>query len=237
MAKIGKSNKALAKRRVKRQKAVMTAKQVKAVKKIAVAAVAKKEETKFFKYQTEVEPPFGVPQSWNLFYYGVSRGTNENQIIGNKFNWRGIKIKYRVQNLYLDGVTFVWHTQPLTFDIYIISTSKYYTNSNLALSELRNDTTTDINTFFFNENVKVHFKRTVTLNPSRLSTDNNANTTRQVKTGTIWVKKNQMLEYLDLDTTYDLKKGINYYMVLHNRSAYQTKPNINLAWQNYFKDS
>lgn len=238
MAKIGRSNKMKARKRVARQKKLSKA-QTSAVKTIVKRTIAKTEETKFFVYgyTTETTGVLGSgvisPVSFNLFYHGVTRGPGNNQLLGDKLRWKGIAIKYRVFNAYQDITGFVWNTQPVVLDMLIVGVPIYKTSVSLTWSELRNDTSSDPNTYFLNPNVKVLFKKTVRITPDRGSTT----AQQRQAVGKIWLKRGQVIQYKDFESDYSLKNNMNYYLVFMNRSPTTEKCNITFSYQSYFSDS
>lgn len=236
MAKLGRANKMKAKNRVTRQKK-LTKPMQKAVTSIVKKTIRKEEETKFFIFSDTFERT-GVlttalsPQSYNIFYHGVSRGTGNNQLIGDKLRWKGIAIKYRIFNAYTD-LNYVWNGQPVVFDIMVIRVPIYKVAISLTFNELRNDTSADPNTYFLNPDVKVLFKKTVRINPDR----GQATAQQRQAVGKIWVKRNQMIEYKDYQVDQALKNNMNYYLVFLNRSPTSEKSQVTFSYQNYFTDA
>ena len=216
--------------------------QAKAVQRVVKAALRKQDELKYFKYDGGVElGPDGTSgtyqyyRSYNLFFHNgaannpVTRGVGDNNFLGDKLRWKGISLKYKVINGKVDGGV-VWSDQPLTIDVMIIKAPAYYTTTSLPIGSLYNDTSSDNNHRFLLPGVKVLKKKTIRLTPVKAGD-------KTVRTGKIWLKRDQTIEYKDFDTNYDLKDGQNYYLYLVNRTPVGPQTYMSFAWQNYFIDS
>lgn len=227
---------------LKRRKTGVSKTQAKAIKRLAKSVMKKQDELKRFHYAHEVE--LGISgttganeytRSFNLFYHNgeaqqtIARGTADNQFLGDKLRWKGIAIKYKILNAYLD-TGLVWSDQAVTIDMFILKLPALYTTTSVPINLLYNETTSDVNTMFLQNGVKILKKKTIRLTP-RKSGD------RTVVTGKIWLRRDQNIEYRDFDTGYGLKDGQNYYLYMINRSPAGNRTRVGFAWQNYFVDS
>lgn len=227
MAKLGRKNK------MRMKKKSLSSKQTKAVKAIVKKTVAQSEETKYFPYTAVHEPLLYQLTSWNLFYHGAAHGTNNNQFIGDKLNWRGVCVKWTAQNVYLD-VNYIWVDQPILFDLYIIASDIYKTTSSLTLADISTSTnTTNPSLFFADPGTKILYKKTHSITLDR----GNATVQRKTLAGKIWLKRNQMLTFNDFTKDRTFKNGKNYYFAVVNKSASGLRFTLDFTWQNYFKDA
>lgn len=207
---------------------------VKFVKSAVAKQLRKDEELKFFTYSTTgTIAGFDNVISWNPFYY-VNTGTSNNQLIGDKLKWKGLCLKYKVVNADYVSSALVYKQMPVVLDIYILRTNVYKTLTSLALTDVANESGSNASTFFFNNSTKCLYKKTVRITP-----DMNGTSAIQQKavTGKIWLKRNQVIQYKDWGTSYDLKGGQNYYVFFVNRSMSSDKTFFEFTWQNYFTDS
>lgn len=217
-------------RRVVKRHKPLAKSTVKAVTKIAKKVLKQDAELKYFsrEFVTEINPQ--AHKSWNLFYEGVNRGTDDNQVIGDKLRWKGVAIKYRIVNGYYD-ISWNYSAQPIVLDFYVVRIPHYYTTANVPLNTIHNGTTTDANIWFVNDSCTVLSKKTVKITPNTVT--NQAN----VKNGRMWIRRDQTIEFKDLGTGHDLKNGLNYYLIIINRSLAGNRCNIQFSWQNYFIDA
>lgn len=231
-----KSNKKIS--RKSRGKKAMTKKQVNAVKSIIKKEVKKTEETKFFKSIAAFNIAGGNnTTSYNIFAAGVSHGTGNNNFLGDKIRWKGLAIKYAVVNGSSGVAGITYYDQPVVIDIMVICTDKYKVSTSLTFADVFNESSTDPNVGFFNSSTKCLFKRTLRITPA-IRDDYTTNGVQQkLLTGKIWVKRNQLIEYKDFATDYNLKKGLNYYIMLINRSPSPNNSYVAMSWQNYFTDA
>lgn len=229
MAKIARQSKM--RKTQKKAKKSLTNKQVKAVKSIAKRVVASEEETKFFPYTTSKVCTNGSLTSWNLFYHGVSTGTTNNTLIGDKLEWRGVKIKYVIQNT-PDGGTN-WNQNPFIVHMMIVGTPVYKALTSLTQSELQTDTNTYFGLGYLQPDAKMLFKKTITINPG----DNNGTPDKTLKTGSMWLSRRQKLTYTDLINDYKLTKLNYYFLIFVESAATGNVCTVDFTWQNYFKDS
>lgn len=206
---------------------------VAATKAIVRKELHRDEETKFFSYATEKEIAGGVNGivSYNLFYQGIQQGLSDNAMIGEKLKWKGICIKYKMYNAnFTTG--FNWNIQPVIWDFYILRIPVYKTITNLTASDLFNPTTNDANVAFMNKQVKVLFKKTVRITPQQQTA-----TQRIVRNGKIWLSRNQVVQFNNLASGYEIKGPGQYYLVMINRSISTETSYCYFAWQNYFTDA
>lgn len=232
MARLGKSTKKTYNKT--RKSKALTVKQVKAVTSIAKKVTSKAEETKFFNYSSGTTyPTLDNITSWNIFYHGCSRGVGNNQFEGDVIQWRGLKIKWQFLNY--SGAIRGWVENPIKCVIMLISLPKYVTTTSLVLNDIRDDNNSSLERFFMNNDTKVHYKKEISL-PSGKAGD------KKIKTGNIWIKRNQKIQYKDFETDYQLKDR-QYYLVTYamDQSRSLSDPAVAgqliFSYKNYFKDS
>lgn len=212
----------------------MTKSQAAAARRIALKVLRANEETKYFVYGTQFNTTPGSLQSYNLFYHGVTRGVGNNQLLGDKLRWKGIAIKYKIYNGKYDISGYTWDGQPVVIDMYLLRVANYKTTTNLGISDIANDTSGDLSLMFMNPDTKVLKKKTIKIKPDR----GQAAAQQVVTSGKIWLKRNQIIQYEDFENNYNLKNGINYYLVIADRSQNGSKQSeVTFAYQNYFTDS
>lgn len=227
---------------LKRRKTNISQKTVQAMKRVAKSVMKSQDELKRFHYAHELE--LGIlgtsgansyTRSFNLFYHNgignqtISRGTSDDQFLGDKIRWKGVAIKYKILNAYVD-TGLVWSDQAVTIDIFVVKLPAIYTTTTLPVNLLYNETSSDVNTMFLQHGVRILKKKTVRLTPRKAGD-------RTVVTGKIWVRKDQNIEYKDFDSGWDLKDGQNYYLYFINRSPAGNRTLVGFAYQNYFVDS
>lgn len=228
MAKLSRANQMQAKKRVRRQKALNKS-QAKAVKSIVKKVTASQEETKYFTYGTSLVPSStgtGLT-SYNLFYHNASQGVTNNTLIGDKLNWRGLKVKWSV----LNNTGSAWFDTPFTIVMAVIATKKYAAVTSLALDDIRDDTSSQTNRFFLNEQSKMLYKKEIRVSQAKTGD-------RKRITGNFWLKRNQMLKYKDFTTNHELK-DMNYYLCFwaYDEHNLLTSGSIYFVYKNYFKDA
>lgn len=227
---------------LKRSKTNISKKTVQAMKRVAKSVMKSQDELKRFHYAHEIE--LGIlgtsgtnayTRSFNLFYHNgigsqtISRGTNDDQFLGDKIRWKGVAIKYKVLNAHVD-TGLVWSDQAVTIDIFVVKLPAIYTTTSVPVNLLYNETSSDVNTMFLQSGVRILKKKTVRLTPRK-------DGDRTVVTGKIWIRKDQNIEYKDYDTGWDLKDSQNYYLYFINRSPAGSRTLVGFAYQNYFVDS
>lgn len=228
MAKVSRSGKMRKQRKAKKS---LTKKQANAVKTIAKRVVSSEAETKYFPYTGSKGLTVDQFTSWNLFYHGVSTGTTNNTLIGDKLEWRGIKIKYVVQNTTDGGTT--WNPNPFTVHFMIIGTPVYKALTTLTPSEVCTDTSGYFGLGYLQPDAKMLFKKSITINAQSTT----ALTDKVLKSGSLWLSRRQKINYTDLIQDYKLTK-MNYYFVTYCEAAGSGNVGyIDFTWQNYFKDS
>lgn len=197
--------------------------------------VQKDAETKYFKYNTTVDIASAYNHvSYNLFYHGVTQGMTDNGFFGEKMRWKGISIKYSIENKYL-MLMYQWDRQPVIMDMYVVRVPELYTATSLPLTTIYNDTSAFPETWFLKRGVQVLAKRTIRLTPQEIG---GSDIQRKQINGSVFIKRNQIIEYENfVDATYKLKNNLNYYLVWINRSPGGVKSNVAFSWQNYFKDA
>lgn len=225
------------KRRVRRgRKKGLSKRQTNAVKSIVKRTLNRNIETKFFPYVATAQlSTYGSIVSWNLFYHGVSAGTGNNALIGDKLNWRGICIKYQLSNRFLD-TQWNYNAQPVLIEIMLIETDTYKTSASLAITDFANPTTNDPAMYFVDGATKVLAKKTLSIKPDVFPVGSGT-AQRVTLNGKMWVKRNQIIEFNDLSKDYTLSKGKSYYFVVLHKSLAAEKCTIDFTWQNYFKDA
>lgn len=223
------SRKPYRKRRVMKPKG-FSSKQTKAIKTIAKKVALSTQETKFLQYdKNQVVPNGSGLVSFNLFYHGANRGTGDNDIVGDRLTWRGIKIKYQVTSYGNPGRG--WFDTPFKIHMMIIATKKYVASASLSLADIRDNTSTTITTFFPNKETQILAHRTVHVNGQKTGD-------RNTKLGSIWLKRNQVLTYKDFATDQQLTKQ-NYYLVLwgEDQHGLSDTGTCYFTYKNYFKDA
>jgi hypothetical protein len=205
--------------------------QMSAVKKVVKSELKKDTELKYFRYLHSPTFAPGAYSTYNLFYHGVSRGTDNNQCLGDKLRWKGIAIKYNIINGIYGTGSYVPSNQPIILDFYVLRAPEYYATVNMPLSALHNDTTANASLWFLKSQIKVLTKKTVKLTVNDVS---NALTS---KNGRIWIRRDQTIEFQDLSVDHNLKNKLNYYLVVINRSMAGSSIEMSFAWQNYFVDA
>lgn len=229
-------------RYVKRRKVApknMSKKTITAFKRIARAVVKQNEETKYFKWTDATQTVWDGIVSWNLFHMGVTRGTGDNQLLGDQLRWKGVAIKYEIVNKAINSTVWTYNDQPILLDFMIVRANTFKTTQHLTPAELATDTTTDLSLLFVNpERAKILYKKTITIKPDRSALNSGSHITRLARTGKIWLKRNQLIRYIDFDANLNLKDTKNYYFCILNRSEDSNQtPYIALSCQNYFTDS
>lgn len=236
MAKFAK-RKSSGKRRSSKKTKGLSKKQASAVKKIAKSVVAKTAETKYFQYGASGNVFTNDITSYNLFYHGVNQGTDNNKFTGDKIEWRGIKIKYSLQN----QISGTYYDQPYQVKLMIISLPKYVALSSLTLTDIRDDTTGNPSQWFKKDELLVHYEKQISMRPER----SGSGVTNLQKDGTIWLSRRQMIEFVDFSVDYKTKNR-NYYFIhwgvnpstwgAVGATAFRAGTII-FNWKNYFKDS
>lgn len=218
--------------------------QAKAVTAIVKRVQAKSEETKRFTYNATLEPGAGSITTYNLFYHGVTRGLGVSDMTGDALHWRGIKIKFFIDNYYIGGTPPLVQSQTQPFNIHfmIVSTPVWRETTSLTYGEIYDSAVPIgfIDLATVNDSTKVLYKKTVRCNYDRSQSGSGGGltgATAKRMTGSIWLKRNQIIKFLDLTQNKKLKDR-NYYFVIQP-SALQSGAlcHIEFAWQNYFKDS
>jgi hypothetical protein len=225
MARRRKYNKAKA-----TSKKVFSPKQKTVISKIAKKACTKEAETKF---NTRVDsvylPGAGDFKSWNLFS-DFSQGTSDNQVIGNKIHWRGIKIHWLFEPF--GGSSRQWFDTPVTVTIWIVETDAYDANG-IVLADIRDGISNNPLLFFTNNDTKILYKKTKVFRENKSSD-------RTTIPGSIWLKRNQSLTFRDLSFNKSLNKK-NYYLCVSCNDNHQLvgeqSGTFRYAWKNYYKDS
>lgn len=218
-------------------------KQRQAVKKIVKQQLRKSEELKYFKYEATLEVgvkgttgTFSDYRSYNIFYHSgagtstITRGTGDNQFLGDKIRWKGIAIKYRIINGYVGGSGVVFNDQPIHLEVFLVKIPALYTTTSLPLTSLYNDTSVDTYHSFLRPGVKIIKKKTIKITPHKAGD-------KVVRTGKIWLRRDQNIEYADFEGGWEMKDGHNYYLYFHNKSVGGDRINISFAYQNYFVDA
>lgn len=214
-------------------KKVLTDKQAKAVKSIAKKVTLQEEETKFFQGSGISYPLIADLTSVNLFATNVNQGTNDNRFLGDSVTWRGLKVKYQLTNFY--GAVPGWKDGPFSVVIMLIATKKYTTSSTgLTLSDIRDDTSNLLSTYFLNNQTKVLFKRKISVNQLKAGE-------KRLISGDFWVRRNQKIHFKDFSASYELR-DMNYYLVWYgfdeaNVAVSTGVGQMQYAYKNYFKDS
>lgn len=231
MAKLGARNKQKISRMRKAKKKLSKPMEA-AVKSVVKRQISATEETKFFKKVDSFSlTGANTMISYNLNYY-VSAGTSNNQMIGDKIRWKGIAIKYSVQNQNGSNPP-TWYRQPIVLDVYILRCPTYKTITSLNLAEVFNETIQDANLGFLRNDVKSLYKKTIRINPEL---DTGTIPQKNIS-GKIWLKRNQVIQYADFGVDYKLKGGQNYYLYVVNRSVSTDPVWMAFSWQYYFTDS
>jgi len=231
MAKVGSRSVARRRRTVKRgkktKKVAFTTSNKTLVNTIN-KVINKGEETKFFQYSNAVNPKTTDFTSYNLFYGGVTQGVGNNQMLGDKIHWRGIKIKYSLINY---QTTAGWFDTPFSVVMMIVSTIPYHTTTNLLLDEVRDDTNNALSRYFLNEQTTVHYKKVIKMSQNKGSDRKRIN-------GTAWIKRNQIIKFKDFGTDYRLTNR-NYYLVIYGFDEHNisTTGTFSFSYKNYFKDA
>jgi len=228
MAKLGRANKRIAKSKGKAKKQFTKANKtlVSTINKV----ISKNDETKYFTYGTSLQPPIsGSITTYNLFYHNVSQGTTNNTMIGDKINWRGIKLKYTVLSQNGSGT---WIDNPFQIVMAVVATKTYNAISSLTLADIRDDTNTSTSRFFLNNQSKILFKKTV-------SVQFNKTGDRKRVDGSFWLKRNQMIKFKDFTASHELS-GMNYYLAFwahDENNTLSSTGTVFFSYKNYYKDA
>lgn len=229
---------------LKRQKLThsLGKKQVQEVKRLMRREMKKQDELKYFKYEASLEAgPNGTTgtyaywRSYNIFYHNnagtatITRGTGDNQFLGDKLRWKGIAVKYRILNGWFNS-GWTYSNQPIVIDVMLIKAPALYTTTSLPITSIFNDTSGDANLAFMQAGYKVLKKKTIKITPAKTGD-------QLVRTGKLWLRRDQNIEYRDFESGFDLKDSQNYYLYFVNRSQGGTQINIAFSYQNYFIDS
>lgn len=224
---------------LKRHKAghSLSKKQAREVQRQIKQQLKKRDELKYFKYETGIEMAPNATgataywRSFNIFFHNVSRGGGDNQFIGDKMRWKGIAVKWRAVNGSFNVGGWTYSNQPIVIDVMILKAPAIYTTSSIPVGSIFNDTSTDpINTGFMQPGYKVLAKKTIKITPAKTGD-------QIVRTGKLWLRRDQNIEFRDFDASFDLKDSNNYYLYFINRSQGGIATNITFAYQNYFVDS
>lgn len=202
------------------------------IQKLAKKACIKESETKFQQQSDGVLIPYNSDfKSWNLFA-NFTHGTGDNQCIGSKIHWRGLKIHWEYV-MYGDSVRG-WFDTPVTFWFMLVETKKYDING-VVLDDVRDDTTNSVLRWFPNNETKILYKKKKIFNAVK-------DGDRPVFTGSIWLKRNQSIQFKDFPNTKQLNKKNYYFVVYAADRAVSTHPTFAsgqfyYSWKNYFKDA
>lgn len=203
------------------------------IKKEINKTLNKRVETKDFYYSNAAQNNAYTSISYNIFYHSVNQGSSPNMLIGQSLNWRGIKLKYRVTNQYPSGTTLVFTNQPIYVDIMLVESDIYKTTTSLSLSEIYNNPLLPENGFLI-KGTKILAKKTVTILGDRGQTAGQ----ECIKSGSIWIRRNQKLEYMRaLSFGHELTRK-NYYVVIVPRCNWTTGAccTVDFSYKNYFQD-
>lgn len=232
MAKVRRNSKM---RKFKAKKKTLSKATTKAVKSIVKRQIASTVETKFFQYDNgNITPNNYTFQSYNLFYHGVNQGTGDNAFLGDSVIWRGLKVNYQITNIVPGSVI---NDQPFQCKFMIISTPVYKAVANLDINDVRDNTTSAAGRFFYRHDAKVHFTRVVTFETDRYY-PTGAQSSLKTKTGSIWFRRNQKIQYKNYAVDYDLRDR-NYYLVVFMMSPTDISgkvATVSMTYKNYFKD-
>lgn len=200
-------------------------------------ALQNKAETKFFTYSTSQSFGLNGIVSWNLFYEGTSRGTGDNDLIGNKIFWKGLNLHYNLTNK-VSGSN--WNTQPFKARIMILSTKKYVALASLTLLDIRDNTTGNVHLWYPEADVTIHAQKIVKMNTDRYYPTGLTSTQKNVS-GTMNFRANRRIQYKEYSLSQELV-GRNYYLVVQVLAQGTDFPTsgetgtLEFAWKNYFKD-
>lgn len=211
-----------------------------AVKKIVKQALTKQVETKYFKHSIEDKGiTRSVPISYNVFYHGVTRGTSDNQLIGDKLSWQGISFKYRFYNAYLQNLVYTYVNWPQTVHVMLIETDQYAALSSLTYSDIWTNYTGSPETDFLRQGVRILAHNKHVIRPDAAA----STVPKYLYTGNLkyFLKNGRKLEYTDsLASTYELVSK-NYYIVLISTGLEAGTGGVTATlsggWRNYFKDA
>jgi len=211
-------------------KKVFSNKQKTVISKLAKKACAKEAETKFNQRVDDVYlSGSSVFKSWNLFSE-FTQGTTDNQVLGNKLHWRGIKIHWMYEPF--GGSERQWFSTPVTINLLLIET-KHFDVNGVVLADVRDSTSSNPQLWFPNNETKILYKKRKTFCPIKTGD-------KPINTGSIWLKRNQVLTFKDLGSTKQLNK-MNYYFVCYADENDvidgEKSGQFRFAWKNYFKDA
>lgn len=211
----------------------------KAITKIVKAVIGKQVETKFFYGSFDAQGiKVASPVSWNIFSTAVSRGTSDNQMIGDKLLWKGITFKYSFINAYLD-TSYIYTNWPTNVHVMLIESDVYKAATNLTYSEIWTVVTGNPETDFITNGVRVLAHNVHKVRPDAAASP----VPRHNYNGVLkyYPKKPRMLQYKDSSLTSKELVGKNYYLVYFCVSQSTGVGGVNATvsgnWRNYFKDS
>lgn len=223
----------------------LTKRQVKAVTAIAKKVDLKSDETKFFRlrYSEAIGAPVGnkVITSYNLFYHGVSQGTSQHDMLGNKINWRGVAIHYYYTPNTLYGTNQNWLGHNL--HIGIIQCKTFKTTTSLNFSDIQdNSMQVDAWTGFLEAGkAKWLVKKTIPIRQLAAEATNPPQNNCQPVQGKLWIKRNQMIEFNNFLTSFELNNKYNYYFVYYGvgegTPSTSSVGEIRFQGKVYFKDA
>lgn len=214
-------------------------KSVQVIKKVVKTALTKQIETKFFKHLVDGEGIKNVtPTTWNIFYHGVTRGTNENQLIGDKLNWQGISFKYTFFNAYWDG-GYVFQNWPHELHVAPIETDSYVALSSLTYSQIWQNTTGNPNSDFLVTGVRIVAHNKHVMKPDVAS----ATVPRVQLNGVLkfFPKGGRKLQFKDTSLSSHELVNKNYYLCIYTVGNLAGTggfvDTLTGTWRNYFKDA
>lgn len=212
----------------------------KKINKVVKAVLTKQIETKYFQHLIEDKGVTrNIPISYNCFYHGVTRGTSDNQMLGDKLNWQGMSLKYRFYNAYLDSLVYTYVNWPQTVHVMLIETDQYAALVSLSYSDIWSNFTGSPETDFLKNGVRILAHNKHVIRP-----DASASTVPKILTSgnlKYFPKGGRKLQFKDsLVSTYELVNK-NYYIVLVSTGLTAGTGGVTATfsggWRNYFKDA
>lgn len=200
------------------------------VKTYVKKALKRNIESKEFCYATSSDTLKGVMASYNLNYHAVTRGTGDQQFLGDGYHMVAIQANFTLTNADFSPGLVKYAQQPVEWIIGIIRSKIFKTTTSLTADEVF-DANFSPNSWFtaFRDSDKCRWlvKRRVTIYPkSSDSSDQYSNT----KSVSLYCRPDHHFRYRDFGVSTEGTAG-NYYAVAIPFVPYDNPIIIKLAYQ------
>ena len=105
------------------------------IAKIAQEVVLRNQETKHIVYEDTAQSIGTTPKSWNIMHFGASRGSSENNFLGESFYLKGISAKFSGTNNQGVG-NAAPYKQAIRIYTMIVAAKDFRTVTNLAVNDI-----------------------------------------------------------------------------------------------------